>query len=68
MSPRLPVAQVQSDTDGLRCPECGSLRHTVIFRRLAEGKFRRRRQCECGHRFTTVENLEPDTRQSRAGR
>lgn len=45
----------------MRCPNCQSLRHQVIDKRVAVARhaFRRRRECcDCGHRFTTYEIAE----------
>ena len=41
---------------GVRCPRCGSADSRVdATRRLAGGRIRRYRECECGHRFCTLE-------------
>jgi transcriptional regulator NrdR family protein len=37
------------------CPECGSTRNRVIDSRSLDGRRRRRRECNNGHRFTTYE-------------
>ena len=42
---------------GIPCPECGSTDHQVKDTRPMSGYIRRRRKCECGHRFTTLEKL-----------
>lgn len=41
----------------MKCPKCQSVRSQVIDSRLMHGgqSKRRRRECECGHRFTTTE-------------
>lgn len=41
----------------MKCPKCQSVRSQVIDSRLTQGgqSKRRRRECECGHRFTTTE-------------
>jgi transcriptional repressor NrdR len=47
----------------MRCPKCTSIEDKVIDSRISkEGNtIRRRREClECGHRFTTIENLVRD--------
>jgi transcriptional repressor NrdR len=47
----------------MRCPKCTSIEDKVIDSRISkEGNtIRRRREClECGHRFTTTENLVRD--------
>ena len=47
----------------MRCPKCTSIEDKVIDSRIGkEGNtIRRRREClECGHRFTTIENLVRD--------
>ena len=47
----------------MRCPKCTSVEDKVIDSRISkEGNtIRRRREClECGHRFTTIENLVRD--------
>jgi transcriptional regulator NrdR family protein len=39
-----------------RCQSCGGVNTEVIdTRRSAAFRIRRRRKCDCGHRFTTVE-------------
>ena len=45
----------------MRCVKCNSLEDKVIDSRLSKDGFsiRRRRECiECGHRFTTYEQVE----------
>lgn len=38
------------------CPNCGRMATKVIeSRQKLDGTCRRRRQCECGHRFSTIE-------------
>ncbi len=47
----------------MRCPKCTSIEDKVIDSRISkEGNtIRRRREClECGHRYTTIENLVRD--------
>ncbi len=47
----------------MRCPKCTSIEDKVIDSRISkEGStIRRRREClECGHRYSTVENLVRD--------
>lgn len=47
----------------MRCPKCTSIEDKVVDSRISkEGNtIRRRREClECGHRFTTTENLVRD--------
>ena len=45
---------------GLTCPKCGKHQHTVLDTRRRDGELRRRRKCfKCGHRFWTVETIEP---------
>ena len=39
----------------MTCPECGSPDTYVIESRASNGTIRRRRECVCGHRFTTYE-------------
>lgn len=49
---------------GLSCPECGALQSGVTDSRPCDkplNNVRRRRRCENGHRFTTVEIIA-DTR------
>lgn len=41
----------------IACPKCGSQDQNVIDSRPVGGRVRRRRQCECGERFTTVEMI-----------
>lgn len=40
---------------GITCPICGATQIIVIDSRAASGRIRRRRSCENGHRFSTVE-------------
>lgn len=45
----------------MRCPKCGGLEDKVIDSRSSKegATIRRRRECEqCGHRFTTYEEIE----------
>jgi transcriptional repressor NrdR len=45
----------------MRCPQCGSIQDKVIDSRAAKdgAVIRRRREClNCGHRFTTYEEIE----------
>ena len=45
----------------MHCSKCGSLEDKVIDSRLSKDgrSIRRRREClQCGHRFTTYEELE----------
>jgi transcriptional regulator NrdR family protein len=45
---------------GLHCPACGKDQHIVLETRRRIGEVRRRRKCfKCGHRFWTVEIIEP---------
>ena len=42
--------------EGIRCPECGSMRNHVTDSRPSHKSVRRRREClRCGSRFTTYE-------------
>jgi transcriptional repressor NrdR len=43
---------------GIPCPECGCTKSMITDARPANGKKRRRRECERGHRFTTHEVCE----------
>lgn len=43
---------------GLHCPKCNAIVTSgVVDCRLAFGGFRRRRECQCGERFTTLETV-----------
>lgn len=45
-------------TDRLPCPSCGGSRHKVASTRVTPtGEIRRRRVCECGTRFSTIETI-----------
>lgn len=47
---------------GIPCPECGSSSGKVVDSRPRDGGTRRRRICDNGHRFSTVEVVaRPDT-------
>lgn len=40
----------------MNCPECGSAENKVLETRKIEGNItKRRRACQCGHRFSTFE-------------
>lgn len=41
------------------CPECGARMSSVLDCRASGNAVRRRRECECGRRFTTYECLAP---------
>jgi transcriptional regulator NrdR family protein len=41
---------------GLRCPNCGGRHHQVKDSRDTQFGIRRRRECPCGARFTTLEH------------
>ena len=42
----------------MRCPECNTLKSTVIDSRPTDLSVTRRRKCtNCGHRYTTYERL-----------
>ena len=41
----------------MKCPKCDRSNWSVIETRTAEKHIRRRRECECGHRVTTVESI-----------
>lgn len=44
------------------CPKCGE-RTEVIDARVYDKYMRRRRKCECGHRFSTIEvPIDKETR------
>lgn len=47
-------------THGLLCPECGSAVSTVYDVRPRIGGMRRRRKCENGHRFGSIEVVSSD--------
>lgn len=46
-----------SDPATVPCPKCASKDNRTIDARPAGNTVRRRRQCICGHRFTTYECL-----------
>lgn len=56
-------------TNGYPCPACDKLTQVKDSRRTVEGFMRRRRVCECGFRFITVETPigleEPKVEQAR---
>jgi hypothetical protein len=48
----------------MKCPRCkrptiGQVRSVIDSRPTTKNEIRRRRQCECGSRFTTYEVIEP---------
>lgn len=45
---------------GLLCPACGNDKLVVRDSRPQPCGVRRRRVCECGHRFTTIETVIAD--------
>jgi transcriptional repressor NrdR len=46
---------------GVACPQCKQRQSEVIDSRgTKSGKVRRRRECPCGHRFTTYERIGMD--------
>lgn len=49
--------------EGIACPVCGNFDHGVKDSRPGPGYWRRRRACNCGERFTTVEFHAADLRQ-----
>lgn len=53
-----------------RCPKCGNTKTRIIDSRYANGntKKNRRRLCECGHEFRTVELYAIDQIQSKEDR
>jgi hypothetical protein len=52
----------------MNCPKCGSKALVIDSRNSNPGK-RRRRECkECGWRFSTIETVLPESKQSELGR
>lgn len=50
-----------NDLAGIACMDCGSKNNRIIDSREAPfNQIRRRRACECGHRFSTYENVDDD--------
>lgn len=43
----------------MRCPACKGTAHKVIECEFGPNKFKRRRGCDCGHVFRTVEIVAP---------
>jgi hypothetical protein len=41
----------------MKCPKCDRSNWSVIETRTAAKHIRRRRECECGHRVTTLESI-----------
>lgn len=50
----------------MRCPGCRESRGDVIDSREIGNSIRRRRSCQCGHRFTTYEQIEESPKFGRA--
>jgi hypothetical protein len=50
------LAQKSPSVLGLRCPKCGGRHHRVKDSRDTQFGIRRRRECPCGARFTTLEH------------
>lgn len=51
----------KKDRSGLRCPECGGYQQRVIESRgnSTGTQVRRRHECDCGHRFTSLATVHP---------
>lgn len=50
-----PRGEQYAAEDGLKCPSCGSIKLGVSDSRPFQGTIRRRRKCECGNKFSTIE-------------
>jgi transcriptional regulator NrdR family protein len=46
------------------CPKCGAWTSTVVDSRPSVNGTRRRRQCACGHRYSTLEIVDIDANRS----
>lgn len=46
------------------CPKCQSLHSRVVDSRYSEQGQRRRRECECGYRYSTIEVVDQDSLKS----
>lgn len=55
---------ISNPFEGVKCPQCGSIDLNVVSTRRAENALRRRRECNRGHRFDTVELLADDAKRS----
>lgn len=52
-------------TSAFACPECKTVKTKCVDSRLGPNGWRRRRRCENGHRFTTLESPIPEGQHTR---
>ena len=59
------MAYLRGDNGGIVCPNCGEEDQSEIKdSRNVKGGKRRRRECKCGYRFSTLEIIVPSRRRN----